>query len=100
MDTEKVTPAAIEVKIQGQRIALKASGSDPEVVREVLSLVSERLRDAEKRGKGAASHQIVLLALLDVAEEYVRAKRRTIDLQGQMERKASQLLSLLETELK
>lgn len=101
METASTPQAqAIEVQLKGQKIALKSTGSDPELVREVLNLVSSRLKEAEGRGKGAAAHQVVLLALLDVAEEYVRAKRRTAEYREQVDRKASQLLSLLETELK
>lgn len=92
--------SAIEVQIRGHKVALRSSSSDPELVKEVLALVSERLRRAEARAAGAAAHQIVLLALLDVAESHVELKRRATDWKDQVEMKTTQLLSLLEDELK
>lgn len=92
--------SAIEVQIRGQKVALRSSSSDPELVKEVLALVSDKLRSAESRASGAAAHQVVLLALLDVAESHVQLKRRAIDWKDQVEMKTTQLLSLLEDELK
>lgn len=87
-----------EVKLLGQRIVLKSSETDPEVIRQVLELVSARVGEAEKRSNGAAPHQIALLALLDLAEEYVKAKKRTLDFKQQLDDKSSKLLGLVEAE--
>lgn len=91
--------SAIEVQIQGHKVALRSSSSDPELVKEVLSLVSEKLRTAESRARGAAAHQVVLLALLDVAESYVQMKRSALNWKEEIEMKTTQLLGLLEDEL-
>jgi cell division protein ZapA (FtsZ GTPase activity inhibitor) len=82
----------------GQRIVLKSSETDPEVIKQVLSLVSDKLTEAEGRSRGTAPHQIALLALLDLAEEYVKAKRRTLDFKQQVDDKSNQLLNLIEAE--
>jgi cell division protein ZapA (FtsZ GTPase activity inhibitor) len=88
----------IEIRLLGQRIPLKSSETDEGLVREVVAVVTERIRDAEKRSKGAsAAHQVILLALLDLAAEYVKAKRKTQDFQRQMNDKAEKLLSILES---
>ncbi len=89
-----------EVKLLGQRIVLKTSEKDPETIRQILQLVVLRIEEAEKRSKGAAPHQIALLALLDLAEEYIKAKKRTVDFKQQLDDKSSKLLSLIEAELK
>ena len=70
------------------------------MIRQVLQLVSLKVSEAEKRSKGAAPHQIALLALLDLAEEYIKAKKRTLDFKQQLDDKSSKLLSLVEAEFK
>jgi hypothetical protein len=65
----------MEVRLQGTTIPVRAQG-DPEVAAETLALVNERLEVAAARAKGHASYQIAVLALLDLAQEYVEAKRR------------------------
>ncbi|HUP57354.1 MAG TPA: cell division protein ZapA [Bdellovibrionota bacterium] len=93
--------SALEISIQGQRIPLRARHDDPEKVQEVVELVSERLRDAEKRSKSStAPHQVALLALLDLAEEFLRVKEKTEAFKKQMSEKSERLISLLEAELK
>src|ERR1700722_17062138 len=92
---------ALEVSIQGQRIPLRAREDHPEKVHEVIELVSQRLRDAEKRSRtSAAPHQVALLALLDLAEEHLLMKERTETFKRAMSEKSERLISLLEAELK
>ena len=67
------------MKLAGQKIVLKASHGDPDLIREIVDLVSVKLKNAEKRGKGTAAHQVALVALMDLAEEYIRAKHRTLN---------------------
>lgn len=89
-----------EVKLLGQRIVLKSSETDPEVIRQVVQLATLKLTESEGRNRGAAPHQIALLALLDLAEEYVKAKKRTMDFKQQVDDQSNHLLSLVEAELK
>lgn len=88
----------MDVKLLGQKIVLKSTESDPEMLKQVIQLATSRLNEVESRSKGAPSHQIALLALLDLAEEYVRAKKKTMDLKTQLDEKSSKLLSLVEIE--
>ena len=90
----------MEVKLLGQKIVLKSSESDPEIIRQVIQLVTARLSDAENRSRGAPPHQVALLALLDLAEEYMKAKRRTLDFKLQADENSSKLLSLVEAEFR
>lgn len=88
----------VEIRILGQRIPLKTSDTDPELIKEVVQLVTERIQEAEERARNAsAPHQIALLALLDLAEEYIRAKRRTADFQKKVQDQSDHLLSLLDS---
>ena len=91
---------SIEVNLLGQKIALKSTESDPEVIQAIFQLVSKKLGEAESRARGAAAHQVALLALLDLAEEYVKARKRTLDFKQQLDDKSSKLLDLVEAGFK
>jgi cell division protein ZapA (FtsZ GTPase activity inhibitor) len=92
-------PQSIEIKLGGQKILLKAGESDPALTRQIVDLVSGKIKTAEKRGKGLAPHQVALLALLDLAEEYISAKQRTSAFKREMNERSDSLMRLLETEL-
>ena len=89
----------LEVKLLGQKIVLKSTETDPETLRQVVQLVTSKLTESESRSRGAPPHQVALLALLDLAEEHLRAKKRTLDFKSQLDEKSSKLLSLVEAEL-
>lgn len=85
----------IEINLLGQRIALKAIESDTEMTSQVIELVTARLKEAEIRSKGGAAHQVTLLALFDLAEEYIQAKKRTLEYQGRVQSSSQRLSTLL-----
>jgi cell division protein ZapA (FtsZ GTPase activity inhibitor) len=89
-----------EIRLLGQKVVLKPSETDPEIVRQVVQLATAKLNEAESRSQGAAPHQIALIALLDLAEEYIKAKKRTVDFKRQLDEKSSKLLSLVEADFK
>jgi cell division protein ZapA (FtsZ GTPase activity inhibitor) len=90
---------SLEIKLAGQKIVLKATESDPALLREIVDLVTTKIKDAEKRGKGSASHQVALLALLDLAADYVQAKRRTTEYKREMNSRSDSLMRILDSEL-
>lgn len=85
----------VEFEFLDQKIVLK-SGEDPELVQEAVRIAEIQIREAHRRSKTAAPYQVALLALLDLAEEYVRAKRRSQKHRRMIEKKSSELLSLVE----
>jgi hypothetical protein len=89
----------IELRLLGQKIALRTSDTDPRRVQEVVDLVSTKLKLAEKRApKGIAPHQLTLLALLDLAEDHLRARERTVEFKKKVDERSSSLLDLIEAE--
>lgn len=91
------TPLTAEIRLLGQRIALKTTDNDPEFTAEVVELVSGRLEAVEQRLTGQKSrHQVTLLALLDLAEEYIRAKKRTAHYKAEIEARTAELQRLIE----
>ena len=86
-----------EVQLAGLRVPLRSMGPDTEFAREVARLVSERIAEAEKRIKsGAAAHQVALLALMDLGEEYLLARRRTEEFRKAVEEQTSALVERIE----
>lgn len=90
---------SIEVTLLGQKIALKTSG-DPEVVQQVVELVTSRIKDMEKRSRSIVPHHVALLALLDLAQDYVQAKNKTTDHLRKVDQRTQELLNLVEAEFK
>ena len=90
----------VEIQLLGQKITLKTAAEDPALVKEVVELVTARLKDSEKKIKAGAPHYVALAALFDVAAEYVQAKRRATGHQKSMNEKSRQLLTLIDAELK
>ena len=89
----------IELEFAGQKIALKCDG-DSEIVQEAVALATLRLQDVERRAPGTAAHKIALVALLDLAEEYIKAKRRAVEHKKKLEKKAGDLFRLTELHTK
>lgn len=90
----------IEVKLLGQRVLLKSSEADPEIMQQAVRLASNLLSDVETRSPDLPPHQVALLALLDLAEEYTKAKMRTEEYKRQVEFKSSKIFSLVEAAFK
>jgi hypothetical protein len=97
---QKIRP--VEIKLQGQKIVLRSAEADQQLVDEIVELVASKLSDVEKRtiGKGVASHQIALLAMMELAGDYIRAKRNTIDFKKQVEERSARVLDLIDAEFK
>lgn len=89
----------IEITLMGQKVVLKTQ-ADPKLVEEVTALVLDRLAASERRVKNAnAPHLAALLALFDVAEDYVEAKRKIQLHQAELMMKVQQLQSWVDSEL-
>jgi hypothetical protein len=89
--------SSYELKLCGQKILLKAPDADSEVADQVLELVSRKLKEAEGRtSKSTAPHQVTLLALLDLAGEYIKAKQKTVEFKRRVGAKSAHLLGLIE----
>lgn len=88
---------SVEIKLLGQKITLKFTG-DSKDTEEVIRLVSQKLADAEKRGKSLASHQVALLALLDLAEENVQVRKHFTTQKRTMNTMTRELSDLIEAE--
>ncbi|MBC7385537.1 MAG: cell division protein ZapA [Cryobacterium sp.] len=94
------TEHVIEIPLMGQKVVLKTQ-ADPRLVAEVTALVIERLEASSLRVKNSnAPHLAALLALFDIAEDYVEAKRKVQDHQSELILKVQQLQSWVDSALK
>ncbi len=89
----------IEVDLLGEKLLLRAS-EDPEIVQEVAELVKLRLQESRRRlsqkAEAPSRQNILLLALLDLAEEYVKSKRRSLVHRSRIGTKLVEIRSMLE----
>jgi cell division protein ZapA (FtsZ GTPase activity inhibitor) len=91
----------IELSLFGQKIVLKHRAEDPELVDQVVALVTRKVKDAQARvPKGSAPHHVALVALLDLSAEYLQAKSRTEKFKDEIDLKSSELAAWIEKELK
>lgn len=81
-----------EILIQGQKIPLKSSTKSEN---EVIQLAQTLISNAEKRMKNAAPHQIMLIALLELADDYQKAKEATVEWKQKIYQTATNLSSSL-----
>ena len=89
---------AHEIEIRGQRIPIRSQG-DPEVIAETIATVKAGLRSADSRvKKELAVHHVILLAYLELAEEYVRAKKGLVAYQSEVANQAETLMELIGAE--
>jgi cell division protein ZapA (FtsZ GTPase activity inhibitor) len=86
----------VAVKLAGQTLNLRTE-DDPESVQSIAAYLQERI-DEIRRGVGenVSTHQVALLAGLQVVEELFRLRRDLGQLQGSTARRVRRVLSLLD----
>jgi cell division protein ZapA (FtsZ GTPase activity inhibitor) len=88
----------VELHVFGQRIVLKHRADNPELVARVVELVSAKIGEAERKAPGSAPHQVALVALMDLAAEYIQAKERTLEFKREVDAKTGQILEWVKAE--
>lgn len=87
----------VELEFMGQKLAIKSQGkspSDTELLKEAVAIASLKLKDVENRSKTAVAHQVALLALLEMCEEYLKAKRRAGEMRERVIEKTRTLVEM------
>ena len=100
METQTSSPInhRVEVNLLGQKLVLKTAEQNSAEFQAIIDLAKRKLEEAQSRAKNAPLHQVAFLALLDLAEEYIRAKNSTENFQAGINEKASELFRLIEAE--
>jgi cell division protein ZapA (FtsZ GTPase activity inhibitor) len=108
---------SIEIQLLGQKIHFKvptsvstgssdhaetaqAKEKQSEHLKEVAALVNRHLKHVQDKTKSNIPHHVALLALMDLAEEYLAAKKRTLAYKQDLSQKAQEIISSLDVEFK
>ncbi len=91
---------SLYLKVLGQKVPLRTSDRDNQKIKEVLGFVQEQITKAEARCKpNSPAFQPLLLALLDLAEVYLSAKKKVGEHQADFARASQRITEMLEKEL-
>ena len=91
--------SSVELDVLGERLLVR-SAEDPDFVNEVAEVVKLRLQESKRRLAQKEPHpsrqNVLLLALLDLAEEYVKSKRRSLVHRSKIGSKIIEIKALLD----
>ena len=90
MDSGKV-----RVSIYGQSYNIKGDAS-PEYIQQLAEYVNDRMEDVGSCINTSNSLQIAILAALNIADEYFQLKSINTGVEGAVENKAREIISLLD----
>ncbi len=85
-----------EVQIAGVSLRLKSS-HDEQTVKELVRLVDEKIREALPLTKTGSIQNASILASLNLAEDYLMLKRKTLSELDGLEAKAQKVISEMES---
>jgi hypothetical protein len=88
---------AVEFTFQGQKISLLSKG-DPNQIAEAVDIATQKLMEVQEKASGAPLHKVAIVALLDLAEQFVQARRQVAEYQTSIQDKTEELLKVLHDE--
>ncbi|UCD84791.1 MAG: cell division protein ZapA [Deltaproteobacteria bacterium] len=86
---------SVQVEILGKEFTVK-SENDESYVKEIADYVNRKMEEVLKDTRTVATVNVVLLAALNIADEYFRAKDQNQKLIGDIEEKCQELINLIE----
>ena len=86
---------SVQVEILGKEFTVK-SENDESYVKEIADYVNRKMEEVLKDTRTVATVNVVLLAALNIADEYFRIKEQHQELIGDIESKCQELISLIE----
>ncbi len=90
---------SFSVTIAGQRYSLK-SDADEHYVQSLAGYVDEKIREVQRASKQVATHQVAILAALQIADALFREKRRRAELRNRVRERSRRMLDLIARETK
>lgn len=88
------TPSIVSVEIQGQRYPIKST-LDPAYVRELAGYVHAKMAAAAEETRTADTLRLAVVAALNIADEFFRARSPDLDV-GALARRAADLECLVD----
>jgi cell division protein ZapA len=89
----------VAVHIAGQRYVLK-SDADEQYVHSLASYVDDRIRDVQRSTKQVSTHQVAILAALQIADSLFRERRGRAELRKRVRDQSRRLLDAIARELR
>ena len=87
---------SVDVEIFGGKYTIKGD-ADPEYVRQLARYVDDKMRMLARKSPGTANPQkIAVLAALNIADEFHRARRRHREIEDMVKQKTGDLFDALE----
>lgn len=88
----------VEVTIMGQKFLIK-SDSDESYVREVAGFVDRKINDVQSKTRSVASINVVILAAMNIADEFLRFRKDKEGRLQKVEKKIQDLVELVDLQL-
>jgi len=85
----------VKVTILGQTYNIKGDTS-PEYIMQLADYVNQKIEEIESNVPGGNSLQLAILASLNVADEYFQVKKISNGIEGAIEGKTKEIISLLD----
>lgn len=85
----------VKVTILGQNYNIKGDTS-PEYIMQLADYVNQKIGEIENNVPGGNTLQLAILASLNIADEYFQIKKISSGIEGAIEDKTKELISLLE----
>ena len=92
---EQPAARAIKVRVFGQEYVIK-SQEEEEYVLAVAKLVDEKMREVAGSTSSASTVSVAVLAALNLAAEYLKAREKSQGLEEQLKKRSQELISLIE----
>jgi cell division protein ZapA len=90
---------SVGVEIAGQRYAIR-SDADEEYVHTLARYVDDKIADARRATRTVSTHQVVILAALNIADELFREQRSRAEMKQKISERVHRALERLEQEAK
>jgi cell division protein ZapA len=86
----------IEVKILGQRYKVKSDEGE-EYVSELAKFLNNKIKEVQKSSKAIATHNLVILAALNIADSLFKEKEKEDSVINEVEKRIRRILKRIKT---
>jgi cell division protein ZapA len=93
-----VEPRVVHVEVNGQRYPIR-SALDPSYVQELAAYVDRKLRIAYESAPSSDTLGLAILAALNIADEYFRARDAQLQVDGSVATRAGELERIVDQAL-
>ena len=92
------TKRTVEVSIMGQKFLVR-SDSDEEYVERIAEFVNGKVAEITSKSKSIPSLNVVILAAMNIADEYLRSKDDKSQFASVVEKKLKGMIELIDLQL-